>query len=86
MKKNKTPMQELICWIDETNQLAISIDETYEIPELVKQFKEVLTAKLEKEKQFAFDCFEASRMLDDDQYHYLYSDFDEFYSEYKNEK
>lgn len=59
MKTNKTPMQEFKClFIEQFSPLAKSFESvtfSYEYLNIL----DLINESLEKEKQFAFDCFEA---------------------------
>lgn len=54
MKTNKTPIQELIDWLDEQSSYPRN-----NIIERYNNMKSIIESLEPKEKQFAFDCFEA---------------------------
>ena len=83
MKANKTPIQELIDWLD----ALIKTNNTQKIR--LSLFRSGLEDRLQKEKQFAFDCFQAGNRFGMDVcgsfdwgQQPTKPDFDEFYSKY----
>lgn len=84
---NKTPIQELIYVAQKMLDVA-TIEKNKEMIELFISFIET---GLQKEKQFAFDCFEAGGLYQEAKFGYDYmergithdaDDFEQFYSQY----
>ena len=85
MTTNKTPIQELMLFFD----TAIKNSKRKEVVGILSTLRTVAEASLQKEKAFAFDCFEAGKSYGID-YSLSVEDgmpsqrptFDEFYSQY----
>ena len=78
MTTNKTPIQELVDWILECENSIFAISATEIELKMLSQFKDKLKSQLQKEKAFAFDCYETGV----DYACGSYEDFDQFYSQY----
>ena len=81
---NKTPIQELICLLDEQ-----SVDASSDVIKRYYKIKSIIESLEQKEKQFAFDCFQAGNRFGMDVcgsfdwgQQPTKPDFDEFYSKY----
>jgi len=83
---NKTPIQELIDWIDKINASIYALSASDSELNMMANFKIKLMKMKQKEKAFAFDCYEAgfSEMWEDDS-RTSEEDFDLFYKQYADE-
>lgn len=83
--KNKTPIQELIYWIEEIENSIFGMTGLKVEMEMLRDFKKGLVRHLPKEKQFAFDCFKAgSNMILSEYISHMkdHPDFEQFYLQY----
>ena len=85
MITNKTPIQELMLFFD----TAIKNSKRKEVIGILSTLRTVAEASLQKEKAFAFDCFEAGKLYGidlclsiEDVVETREPKFDEFYSKY----